>query len=173
MKGRNAPYCLTALLVFIMVACTPTSEGPSTMPLEDLLRNSDSVLAEAFERSGLLSTIRMENYPLTVFFVREEEFTSYLAENGLTEESFLTSDRLGEFMNHFLVRGTNLAQAQAGTYTLVSGDTVETRDVSSVGVTGTAELVVNGQAATCQVHMPEDKDGAICYIGEPLVDFAW
>ena len=78
MNKKNVPRYLVVLLVYVLAACTPVGEGPSTMPLEDLFKNDNTVFAQAFERSGLLSTVRVENYPLTIFYISEEEFTSYL-----------------------------------------------------------------------------------------------
>lgn len=180
MNHHGLRYMIPMLLaVLTLAACQnqgPIREGATRTPIRETLRdlaNDDVTLAVAFVESPLYDRLRVEDYPVTIFFMTDEDFDAYLSEKGLTKESFLASGKLDSFLESFIIEGVSLPGNEEETYMTEAGDTVTISDVSEPGLDGGLELNINGSPARCRIYVPEGKVGSICNIKEPLVDFSW
>ncbi|MGL4609487.1 MAG: hypothetical protein ACRCYY_07345 [Trueperaceae bacterium] len=141
--------------------------------------------AEAVKESGVYDKLTENEHPLLlILFDGEGVLETYLASQGLTEESFLAHPKLAQFVNSHLIyddvdiytlRGEIGATA---TFTSAAGTPIEITTVKSSEGGAVKGSTANGVPLQLWCAeggaLPPPDEGFVCFADGPIVsDFDW
>ena len=159
--------------------------------LNDLVKQGN-LFAKALKVSGLYDTLTPNNYPFTLFFVpsSDGQLERYLAQQGLTPESFLNHPKLRQFLeSHLIMRYVPTLQPRPKGKRRIVIETVNGYRITfssqpsypkgseyyirfANGLSFGSECLFSGlEISTAEFRKLE---GQICFVNKPVVkDFDW
>lgn len=195
MDMKRLPLLL--LVTGFLASCAGEKPGTSfpyltSQDVIDLGVANGDLTARAVVASGLYDDIAPEDYPFMLIRFDDGGLEAYIAEQGLTEEAFLSHPKLRDFMERHLipsfVDNIKIRSTPNGrfTYTSAAGSEVvfttgedlaqtpEDLDTARAnGVPFNPYCVVSGNGAEGDTSFMK-KQGLICWADGPIVaDFNW
>ncbi len=153
----------------------------------DRMANGGYLGAQAIIASGLYSDLSTDDYPfMLMVFMSDSTLETYISEQGLTEETFLSHPKLRSFLEHHLIDsyvdtikirstqniGVSYTSAADSEVVLTTGDNLNPEKGAVMlanGVPVSPYCVVSGNGG--EDNLPER--GLLCDATVPIVDFDW
>jgi hypothetical protein len=198
MQGTEGIYMKILFILFLLISLTAcqkdvplTVDPPLSYTIQQYVdalatgmsNTSAALSAEAVKVSGVYDALSEANYPLfLILFDKEGSLESYLAENGLTREGFLTHPKLSEFVRSHLIYGqVNIDSSNIGSNARFQSDagseiTIEVVRDSEGGKVkgGTANGVALQLFCPVSTTDVESETSQICFADGPILqNFDW
>lgn len=177
---------LILLVSLSLISCADPGSGVIEPPLptiqdwfeQDVYEARDNLGVEALKRSSLYATLGDNGPGMFAYISNDDALRAYIAEQGLSEEAFLSHSKLDDFVRAHLLDepfdfdAVNI-EGETLTYEMAFGNNVTFEEAPTQGANG-RDLLANDVRFSSTCAGFGQQEIRLCFAEGPLVDdFDW